>query len=144
MLVSIYNYYWDPAFAKPDWRQAARYVRQRAQVEDVVMHTSEGSFLTFLCYEHSRLQVLLPEDPDVVQTNAPSQSIVAAVGGLPQTIEQAVQARERAWLVVGLDHAVEHQLAQKAKLDQRYLLVEEHRVGGVHVLLYSLSQRSGR
>jgi hypothetical protein len=138
MGVSMRNYYFDPAYAKPPWRQAAAYVNQRAQPGDVVIHTSEGSFLPFLCYDHRVEQVLLPEESETARGNAPSQYIVSAVGSPPQMTEEAVRGYARAWLVMGLDHAVEHQWEQKRSLDGRYRLAYEEKIDGIFVFLYIL------
>jgi mannosyltransferase len=138
MLVSVLNFYFNPSFAKPPWRQAAYYVQERAQPGDVVLHTSDGSFLPFLSYEPNVEHILLPEDPVAARENAPSQSIVSAVGGLPQPMNKAIQGHERAWLVIGLDHAVSHQLKQKQRFDARYRLLEETEMGGIHILAYAL------
>jgi uncharacterized membrane protein len=140
MLVSVLNFYFNPAFAKPPWRQTAYYVREQAQPGDVVLHTSGGSFLPFLSYEHNIEHILLPEDPVAVRENAPSQSIVSAVGGLPQPINKAVQGHERVWLVVGLDHAIAYQLEQKQHFDVRYRLLEETEIGGIYIFTYALDQ----
>ena len=61
-----------------------------------------------------------------------------AVGGEPQAIDEAVQGYERVWLVVGLDHSIEYQMAQKAQFDTRYELLDETKIGGVHIFVYSL------
>jgi len=134
--VSAWNFYSDPAYAKPNWRAVAQYVRAGAEVGDVVVHTSDGSFLPFLCYDHDVPQALLPEDPETAASNAPSQHIVSAVGSPPREMEDAVAGHERAWLVVGLDHAAEHQWAQKARFDARYRLLVARNVGGIYVYLY--------
>lgn len=140
MLVSVLNFYFNPAFAKPPWRQTAYYVREQAQPGDVVLHTSDGSFLPFLSYEHNVEHILLPEDPVAARENAPSQSIVSAVGGLPQPINKAVQGHERVWLVVGLDHAIAYQLEQKQHFDVRYRLLEETEIGDIYIFTYALNQ----
>jgi len=140
MLVSVLNFYFNPSFAKPPWRQAAYYVRERAQPGDVVLHTSDGSFLPFLSYEPNVEHILLPEDPVAARENAPSQSIVSAVGGLPQPIDKAVQEHERAWLVVGLDHAVAYQVEQKQRFDTLYRLLGQTEIGGIYIFTYALDQ----
>ncbi len=138
MAMSIFNFYFNPAFAKPTWREAAQYVHSQAQASDVVLHTSTGSYLPFLAYEHHVQHIRLPDDPELVRKNAPSQPIVTAVGGVPRSIEEAVQGYERAWLVVGLDHSVEYQVAQKEKFDAHYSLLDETKIGGVHIFAYAL------
>jgi hypothetical protein len=138
MLLSTWNFYFDPSFAKPPWRQAALYVNERVRPGDVVIHTSSGSYLPFLCYEHDVEHVRLPEDAETAQGNAPSQSIVDAIGGAPQGMEDAVRGHDRAWLVVGLDHAVQHQLRQKQRFDDRYVLSGEEMIGAIGVHAYGL------
>ena len=138
MLLSAGNFYFDPAFSKPAWRQAAFYVNERVRPGDIVIHTSTGSYLTFLCYEHDVEHVRLPEDPGTARANAASQPIISAIGGPPQEIADAVRGYDRAWLVVGLDHAVEYQLEQKRRFDEQYALLSENEVGGIYVSTYAL------
>jgi uncharacterized membrane protein len=138
IFMSMFHLYFDPAFAKPNWRGAARYVQERVQAGDVVLHTSPGSFLPFLAYRPTVEHVLLP-DPVIVAENAPSQQIVAAVSGPYQPADEAVQGHRRAWLVIGLDQSVEYQAQQKAALDERYVLLEEAQIEGVYIFTYVLS-----
>jgi hypothetical protein len=138
MVVSAFNFYMDPIFAKPTWRQAAQYVQARVQPGDVVIHTSPGSYFTFLVYPHSVVHVLLPGDPTLTRQNAPSQAIETAVGGAPQPIDQAVQGYHRVWLVVALDQAIQHQQQQKQVFDARYKVVAENQIGGIYIFTYTL------
>ncbi len=138
MTISLANLYFNPVFDKPPWREAAYYVRERTRPGDVVLHTGDGSFLPFLVYGPTAEQVLLPLDPDAVAQNAPSQPIVRAVGGVPTPMEQAVQGYDRAWLVVGLDQAVDYQLGQKERFDTRYRRLAEEQIGGVYIFTYAL------
>ncbi|MCB9109063.1 MAG: glycosyltransferase family 39 protein [Anaerolineales bacterium] len=140
MLISIFNFYFNPAFAKPAWRQAAFYVQTQVRPGDIVLHTSPGSLMPFLAYPHSVRHVLLPGDPELVQENAPSQSIGVAVGGEPQPIEQAVQGYDRAWLVVGLDQAIDYQQQQLAEIEARYRLLEENRINGIYIGTFALDE----
>ena len=138
MVVSIFNFYFNPAFAKPAWRQAAFYVQSQVRPGDIVLHTSPGSFMPFLAYPHSVDHVLLPGDPELVRDNAPSQSIGIAVGGEPQPLEQATKGYERAWLVVGLDQAVEYQQQQLAEIEARFELLSENKTGNIFIFSYAL------
>ncbi len=138
MLLSTFNFYFNPIFVKPAWREAAHYVHEQTQNGDVVLHTSTGSFLPFLAYKHNVRHILLPVDPELAHQNAPSQPIIAAVGALPQPIDDAVQGYERAWLVVGLDQSVEHQIAQKERFDSRFELLEETKIDGIYIFTYAL------
>ena len=140
MLISVLNFYFNPTFAKPGWREAARFVFEHTQPGDVILHTSPGSYLPFLSYErseHSAEHILLP-DPKVMRENAASQPIIAAIGGRSQTLESAVRGHERAWLVVGLDQSVAYQLAQKRNFDGRYRLLEENEISGIQIFAYAL------
>lgn len=140
MLFSLFNFYFNSAFEKPAWRAAAAYVDTHTQPGDVVLHTSDGSFLPFLSYEHKVQHILLPVDPDEAGKNAPSQPIVAAVGGPPQSLEAGVQGHDRAWLVVGLDHSVDYQVKQKQRFDARYHLLAENQIDGIYIFTYALNE----
>lgn len=140
MLMSTWNFYFNPAFSKPPWRQAAAYVDEHAQPGDVALHTSTGSFLTFLCYDHDIEHIRLPEDPVTARENAPSQFIISAVASPSQSVKDAVRGYQRAWLIVGLDHAVRYQLDQKQYFDDHYHLLEENEIGGIYILVYTLDR----
>jgi uncharacterized membrane protein len=138
MMIALFNFYFDPAYAKPPWREAAAYVREHAQAGDVALHTSDGSYLPFLVYDPTIPHVLLPGDPKIAQINAPSQAIVTAVTAPKRDVSEAVQGYRQAWLVLGLDQAIDYQLAQKDYFDQHYRLVAETQVGGIYLLRYAL------
>lgn len=140
MLLALFNFYFDPAYSKPPWREAAAYVRDHAQAGDVALHASDGSYLPFLVYDPTTPQVLLPGDPEIARTNAPSQAIVTAVTVPRQEVTAAVQEYRRAWLVLGMDQAIDYQLSQKDYFDQHYHLVDEIRVGGIYILRYALDE----
>lgn len=139
MSFSLYNFYFNPAFAKPAWRQAAYFVQARVEPGDIVIHTSPGSFLPFLVYPHTVEHVALL-DPLVTQENAPSQHIVRAVSPPPQSLEDIAQSYKRVWMVTGLDQSVEYQVGQKQQFDARFQLLEETELAGVYLFLYSLEK----
>ncbi len=142
MGISIFNFYFNPVFAKPAWREAAFYVQSQTQAGDVVFHTSPGSLLPFLAYETNLTNtkhILLP-DPEVSRQNAPSQPILAAVAGSPQTVEAVITKYNRAWLVIGLDQSIAYQTAQKAQFDTRFLLFEENEVGSIYIFGYRIKR----
>lgn len=136
MSLSLYNFYFDPVYAKPPWREAAAYVRDHAQPGDVAIHTSEGSYLPFLVYNSIMEQVRLqePEAPD----SSRSQTIISAVASAGQSIEAATRGRQRAWLILGLDRAIEFQLAQKDYFNHSYTLLREMEIEGIYISEYSL------
>ena len=138
IVLSLFNFYFNPVFAKPAWREAAQYVDQHTQPGDIVFHTSPGSYLPFLAYPHQVEHILLP-DPAVAAENAPSQAIVTAVGGpAPTSITPLLQQHQRAWLVVGLDQSLEHQAAQKEWFDVQYQQVSEENMAGIHIFAFNL------
>jgi hypothetical protein len=46
--------------------------------------------------------------------------------------------------VVALEHSVEWQTAQAAKVAREYNLLEKHDVGGIEILLYDLAGGGGQ
>ncbi|MCB0208393.1 MAG: glycosyltransferase family 39 protein [Anaerolineae bacterium] len=140
MLFSLFNFYFNPAFEKPAWRAAATYVNTHTQPGDVVLHTSDSSFLPFLAYPHQVPHILLPLDPDEASKNAPSQSIISAVGGTPQPLETSVQGYNRAWLVMGIEHSADYQVKQKRLFDSRYHVLDENKIDGIYIFTYALDE----
>jgi mannosyltransferase len=140
MIISMFNFYFDPTYAKPPWREVAAYIRTHAQVDEVGVHPSDGSFLPFLAYDHNIEHVLLPGDPEITRKNTPSQAIVIAVTAPQKDIDEAVQGHPRAWLVLGFDQAIEYQLTQKEYFDRHYRLLDETQVGGIYVFRYTLDE----
>lgn len=140
MLLALFNFYFEPAYAKPPWREAAAYVRDHAQAGEVALHTTDGSYLPFLVYDPTIPHVLLPGDPEIARINAPSQAIVTAVSAPKQEVATALQGYRRAWLVLGMDQAIEYQLAQKDYFDQHYHLLDEIHIGGIYILRYALDE----
>lgn len=140
MMISLFNFYFDSAYAKPPWREAAAYVRDRTQAGDVALHASEGSYLPFQVYDPTILHVLLPGAPEMAQANAPSQAIVTAVTAPKQDVAEASRGHRQVWLVLGLDQAIDYQLAQKDYFDRHYRLMDETQVGGIYILRYALDE----
>ncbi len=138
MIVGQAAYHLDPSFTKPPVRMVADLLREEVEPGDIVIHTSEGSFLPARYYLPTLPQSLAPDAPDEVRNNAPSQAIAWALGGAPRPVEQAVVNRQRAWLVVMLDHSIAHQLALRAQMEQRFLKTSDRNVGGIQVLLFNL------
>lgn len=131
MIVSLANYYLDPAYAKPPYRQAAGWIAERYGADDIEVHTSDGSYLPFLQYPRSVVTYLLQGDPDARKPGP----VYGVLGG--QTISRdAVLAHEgRIWLVVALEHSVDYQLAVQAWLQQQYSGVVEYDLRGIKIYL---------
>jgi len=142
MVISLFNFYFDPAYAKPAWREAAAYVREHAQPNDIGIHTSDGSFLPFLAYAPNIEHVRLLQDSANAPDNSRPQAIIMAITSSRQSAEEATQGRQRAWLIIGLDRDIEYQLSQKEYFDHQYSLLNEAEVGAVYIFEYTLDKKS--
>lgn len=140
MVLSLANFFFDPAYAKPAWREAAAYVQAHAQPGDIAIHTSDGSFLPFLAYDPAIDHIRLLEDPAADQADSRPQAIIAAVTAPRQSVAAATQGRQRAWLILGLDRAIEYQLGQKDYFDHHFSLVNETNIHGVYIFEYALGK----
>jgi 4-amino-4-deoxy-L-arabinose transferase-like glycosyltransferase len=138
MLVAAWGFYANPIYAKPNWREPARYVDERARPGDVVMHTSVGSFLPTMCYDHSVEHVLLQPEASTIAQDTTSWPTIWALTSRARSMDDSVAGYDRGWLIVGLDRAVEQQLAQKERFDEQYELLQEAEIAQVHVYLYAL------
>ena len=143
MVVGEMTYQLDPTYTKYPLRTVATFLDNSVDPQDIVLHTSDGSFLPDRYYAPQMAQTLLPDAVDEVRSNAPSQSIVWALGGKPQPLEEAVRGHQRVWLVVMLDHAVEHQRALRDQLAARALQSGRWDIGGIQVYLFE-TQPSAR
>ena len=131
LLFSLFHYYFDPTFAKPPLRQAADYVSNHFQKGDVVLHTSNSSYLPFLLYDPSPDHYLLQGDPAPFH---PAE-VFRLVGG-EAIARDEIGAYQRLWLVVMLDHSLQYQREQVRWFDQHFPLIEETNVGGIAIRLY--------
>ncbi|MBE2224545.1 MAG: glycosyltransferase family 39 protein, partial [Anaerolineae bacterium] len=123
---------------KPPYREAIQFVAQNRENGDVVLHTSDGSYLSALRYENLPDHVLLAGDPDPRKPVA----VYQAFGGDVWERETAVHAGQRLWLIVALEHSVAWQQTQSQSIADEYTLVDEQEFGGIKVYLYDLE--SGR
>jgi 4-amino-4-deoxy-L-arabinose transferase-like glycosyltransferase len=140
MGLSLFNFYFEPVYAKPPWREAAAYLRNHAQPGDIAIHTSEGSYLPFLVYASNIEQVRLQEADDIAPDSSRPQAIITAVASAGQSIDEATEGRQRTWLIMGLDRAIEFQLAQKDYFDRHYSLLREMEIRGIYISEYTLSK----
>ncbi|MGH2538569.1 MAG: glycosyltransferase family 39 protein [Candidatus Promineifilaceae bacterium] len=132
MAVGAALYLSGPA-VKPPYRDALALVAELARPDDVVLHTSDGSYLPALRYLPERPGLLLAGDPDPRKPD----SVYVLLGGQRWGVEQAAGHPGRLWLVVALEHSLEWQQAQLAVLDARRQRLEEHNVGGIQIILYA-------
>ena len=132
--LSLGLYYVDDQYHKPPMRDVARYVSEHAAAGDVVLHTGDSSFLTFVYYAPALDQVLAAGDPEHHAGSARAQSL-ALLGYAAEDADVVASEHDRVWLVVAPDHSAEFQMQLAADLDQRYggqLMTE---FGGIQVLL---------
>jgi hypothetical protein len=124
---------------KPSYRESMNLVARERIEGDVVLHTSDGSYLPALRYASFAGHALLAGDPDPRKPRAVYEQL-----GQVWSLEQAEQAGERLWLVVALDHSVDWQIAQVERITEHHTLLERNNVDGVEILLYDLTEGSAR
>jgi len=131
MLLSQWGYYFNPDFQKPPMREAAAFIQQRFVSGDVVLHTSDGSYLPFLVYPHQAEGYLLRGDPDARKPD----HVYRVLGGQTISREEALVQDRRVWLVVALEHSFDYQRETLAWFQTRRPVVEEYDVEGIQVYL---------
>jgi len=134
--VSLGHYYWNPNHRKPPMRQAAAYVMENVEPADAVLHTSDGSYITFLVYPHPTYHFLLRGDPSPRK----GESVYPVWGGAVIEAHELAGQYRRLWLVVALDHSVGFQREVKASFDRLYPLLKQIDFEGIGVFLYDLRQ----
>lgn len=137
MVLSLFHYYFDPAFAKPPMREAATYVSSHFQPGDLVLHTSNGSYLPFLFYDPPSEHYLLRGDP---APHYPPE-VFRLMGG-EDIAPDEIEGYRRLWLIVALDHSLDYQKGMVAYFDERHPLLTEKTFGGILVRVYDLWQFS--
>lgn len=136
-LVTLGNYYFEPAVQKPQMRQAAQALEMMFEEGDSVIHTSDSSALAFMYYAPQVTHDFLAGDPDYVVETTRGQS--GRVAGLtPVGRERAVAGHERVWLVVALDHNVDYQRERVEEFDALYTRRQHETVGKIDLLLYEI------
>ena len=134
MLAGTMIYHLGP-LVKPPYRDAAAFVVENAQPGDLVLHTSDGSYLPALRYAPQLTQGVLAGDPDPRKPEA----VYAALGG--QVWEMAdveAMANGRFWVIVALEHSIEWQQAQYDTITARHTLLDEQDIGGIRIFLFEL------
>lgn len=137
-LVGLAHWYWDPAYAKPPLRAAAQHVGRGWQPGDMVLHTSDGSYLPFLLYLPQAQQRLLYGDPEYFAGTVRANATYRVLGFSPHKLEEAVSGQRPLWLVVALDHSQAFQLEALDRVHQAYPLEQEATFRAVLVRLYRL------
>ena len=131
MLVGTVGYHLGP-LVKPPYRDATAYLIENAQPGDVVLHTSDGSYLPALRYAPQLTQGVLAGDPDPRKPD----DVYAALGGQVWSMaDLEALANGRFWLIVALEHSVVWQQAQVEAITTTHTLLDEQEIGGIHIFL---------
>lgn len=132
MLVGTIHYYFGP-LVKPPYREATAFVAENFQPDDVVLHTSDGSYLPALRYAPQLTQGVLAGDPDPRKPEA----VYTALGGqIWNLADVEMQANGRFWVVVALEHSIEWQQEQYEAIVAHHTLVDEREIGGIQIFLF--------
>ena len=116
---------------KPPYRAATAYIAERAVADDIVLHTSDGSYLPALRYAPQLHHGVLAGDPDPRKPVA----VYEALGGEVWT-NADIQPNGRLWLVVALEHSETWQLAQAEAISATYPTLTEETIGGIRIYLF--------
>jgi hypothetical protein len=147
VLPSLQNLYWDPAYARTDWRAAMAYVEAAWQEGDVLLlRPSDTLPVTYYAGE------LLPYHELPFLFDQEEQDAYMAQEIRP-TMERLARERERAWLIHveanidphGYPHARNAALSElsardaiKAWLDEQYPFGDERTFAGLWLARYDL------
>ena len=132
MLIGTVSYHIGPLI-KPPYRAATAFVAENGQPGDVVLHTSDGSYLPALRYAPQLTQGLLAGDPDPRKPEA----VYDALGGQVWTLEDlAAVGNGRFWVIIALEHSIEWQQAQYDTIANTARLIEDHEIGGIRLALF--------
>ena len=126
-------HYLSDGHVKPPYREAMWVVAQGRKAGDIVVHTSDGSYLPALCYVNWPDHVLLAGDPDPRKPPA----VYRLLGGEVWSREQVSAAGERVWLVVALEHSWDWQRAQVRYFTTHYEVLSVYDIGKIKVYLLS-------
>ncbi|WP_420642992.1 glycosyltransferase family 39 protein [Candidatus Leptofilum sp.] len=132
MLVGTIGYHSGP-LVKPPYRDATAFVAENSQPGDVVLHSSDGSYLPALRYAPQLNQGLLAGDPD---PRKPA-SVYAVLGGQVWSMaDLELMANGRFWVIVALEHSIEWQQAQYEIIAASPPLLEQQEIGGIRIFLF--------
>ena len=134
IIVALGNYYTNPDFAKPPYRTATKYVVDHFQPGDVIVHTSNGSYVPALFYSTIPDHYLLAGDP---QPHQPGQ-VFEQKGGTTIDEDQLLQYKH-IWLIVAFDHSLEYQQTVLKRFDQYYAILSQTDIGGILIRQYEVA-----
>jgi mannosyltransferase len=132
----LWNWNFDPDFAKPDLRAAAELLQEKVEEGELTVHTSDGAFLVFSHYAPDCRRYLLEGDP----APAVPAETYELFGG--KIIAKEEVSAPQFWLVVALDNSIEFQRGLVDWFDARHALRESYDLGGIYLRHYDAGQNS--
>jgi uncharacterized membrane protein len=122
---------------KPPYRSAITFVAENREAGDLILHTSDGSYLPALRYVDLPQHALLEGDPDPRK----ARQVYELYGGELWGRDQVGQVGNRLWLVVAREHSIEWQDEQVAYFDSRFEELDSYDFEGVEVRLFRLADK---
>ena len=132
MAFSLYNYYWQPDYAKQDLRSATMLVNKAARPGDVVVISSIEIGGPFIYYfkRHDVPYIGYPSKPGMIDPNA-----------LPHDMESVLRHKKRAWLVLGKTWSSDPKGLIPDFFDHRYHPLMHRHYAGITILNYDLTSK---
>jgi uncharacterized membrane protein len=134
MLIGVFLYHTGEPL-KPPYREAIQFVAAQRQENDIILHTSDGSYLPSLRYVTLPNHVLLSGDPDPRKP----VPVYVAMGGGVWGLEDVAGRNGRLWLIIALEHSVEWQTEQTEHFADQFTELESYNFDGLKVILYELN-----
>jgi len=143
-IVSLWQWYTNPAYQKENWRQAVTFIENNWREGDAIL-VPIGSKLPLSYYGTQPLTELLLPAPQIANQSENNQVIAAQIENLPQNTK-------RIWLLVGFTNVNPHGFVQtrnmmaknagryhdyKQWLDTHYPILAEWQPTGVSLTLYA-------
>jgi uncharacterized membrane protein len=118
---------------KLPYRETMTYLIAEYEANDIIVHTSDFSYVPALRYTQLPKHVLLDHNPGFLKPKAAHE----ALGGDRWTIEYIEQMGGRVWLVVALVDNLEWQREQVSYFAANYVELDYRNVGGIELFLFS-------
>jgi uncharacterized membrane protein len=133
ILIALFNYFTVADYAKPPLRDIVAHVAAQRTMNELVIHTSDSSFLAARHYDPRGNHLLLHHPADQWLTPALMNDL-----RVPYATDAAMMIanENQFWLVVALDHIAEEQLAEKSIFDALASLQAQSFIGGIGVYHY--------
>lgn len=135
MIVANIAYFTQSENARPPVRDAIAYVAARTAPDELVVHTSDSTFLGGRFYDARGKHILLYHPAD--QWLIPS---LMAELRVPYETDAArlIAGQPSFWLIVALDHIEDEQRAEKALFDRLATPVEQMEIDGISIFRYTM------